>query len=376
MECTSLIYKKFRYTLFLFIPNSGIMERTGRCLGQKGGIKMKNKGMIVPYSLAHFLVDFACANFMFRYGYSLELWYILVILYNFCAFALQMPFGLIVDKWNKNALCAAFGCILVAGAYLFSPITLPATVILGMGNALFHVGGGTDVLNSSTKKASMLGIFVSPGAFGIYYGTMLGKQGTAPSLAFVIALVVMAIFIVFLDYFPSHRLASNNVPVSFQMEGNSGAIAVACFFFVVLLRSYMGMKKFEWGAEWGNWLICAVVFGKAAGGIIGDIFGLKRTAFLSLSYATILFAFCDEPVLGIAAIFFFNMTMPITLWAVAKVLKGCRGFSFGLLTVALFLGMLPSYFADGIIYHSHIESTAIAFVSLCILMFGLKKVRE
>ncbi|SET49153.1 MFS transporter [[Clostridium] polysaccharolyticum] len=338
---------------------------------------MKNRGMIVPYSLAHFLVDFACANFMFRYGYSSGLWYILVILYNFCAFAMQMPFGLIVDKWNKNALCAASGCIFVAGAYLVSPAVLPAVVVLGIGNALFHVGGGTDVLNSSTKKASMLGIFVSPGAFGIYYGTMLGKQGTVPSAAFLVSLAVMAILIAFLDYLPNRTFLSNNVPVSFQMEGKSGAVgAVACFFLVVLLRSYMGMKKFEWGSQWGNWLICAVVSGKAAGGIIGDIFGLKRTAFVSLSIAAILFVFCDEPVLGIAAIFLFNMTMPITLWAVAKVLKGCRGFSFGLLTVALFLGMLPSYFADGITYHSLIESTAIAFVSLCVLMYGLKKVKE
>lgn len=336
---------------------------------------MKNKGMIVPYSLAHFLVDFACANFMYHYGFSSGSWYILVVLYNFCAFALQMPLGLLVDKWNRNSLCAAIGCMLVAFAYLCRPFILLATLIIGIGNALFHVGGGTDVLNSSTEKASLLGIFVSPGAFGIYYGTILGKKGTGEAIVFLAALFVMAMLILMLDYLPTRTLKSNNVPITFESARNPKAIvAVACFFIVVLLRSYMGMRKFFWGGEWGTCLICAVVFGKMAGGILGDIFNLKQAAFVSLLIATVLFASCNEPILGVLAIFFFNMTMPITLWAVAKVLKGCRGFSFGLLTLALFLGVLPSYFANSITYHTQMGSAVLTFVSLVVLSFGLKKV--
>lgn len=338
---------------------------------------MKNKAMIVPYSLAHFIVDFACANFMYQYGLPSGSWYILVILYNFCAFALQMPFGLLVDKWNRNSLCAATGCILVAIAYLCRPAILPATLVIGIGNALFHVGGGTDVLNSSTEKASMLGVFVSPGAFGIYYGTMLGKEGIAKDIIFLIALLVMTIFILLLDYLPTRTLKSNNVPVSFESVKNPWAIvAVACFFIVVLLRSYMGMRKFSWGSEWGTWLICAVVFGKMAGGILVDIFNRRQTAFVSLLIATVLFTACDEPILGVLAIFFFNMTMPITLWAIAKVMKGCRGFSFGLLTLALFLGVVPFYFTNTIELHTQIGSAALTFVSLVLLSFGLKKVKE
>ena len=49
------------------------------------------------------------------------------------------------------------------------------------------------------------------------------------------------------------------------------------------------------------------------------------------------------PIAGILAVFFWNMTMPLTLWAMAGVLSGARGFSFGLLTFALFLGFCPSY---------------------------------
>lgn len=340
---------------------------------------MKNKGMIVPYALSHFFVDFACACFMFHYAYGTADWYIFVVLYNFCAFALQMPFGLLVDKWNRNAVSAASGCILVITAYLAKAFLLPAVILLGLGNALFHVGGGTDVLNSSTKKASMLGIFVSPGAFGIYYGTMLGKKGMIPDLVFILVLFAAACTIVLCDYLSTHSFRSNNEKISFSSVQNTKAlIAILCFFAVVLLRSYVGMKKFSWGgqANWGTFLICAVVFGKMSGGILGDWFGIKKVAFLSLAASAALFLFSNNPILGVLGIFCFNMTMPITLWAIAKVLKGCKGFSFGLLTVALFFGMLPAYLGNHVLYHSQLTSAIIAAVSLMILMFGMKKVVE
>ena len=36
------------------------------------------------------------------------------------------------------------------------------------------------------------------------------------------------------------------------------------------------------------------------------------------------------------------MTMPITLWAAARLMPGGKGFAFGLLTFALFLGYIPT----------------------------------
>ena len=54
-----------------------------------------------------------------------------------------------------------------------------------------------------------------------------------------------------------------------------------------------------------------------------------------------LFLFSAHAVAGAAAIFLFNMTMPITLHALAQRTPGCKGFSFGLLTFALFLGFVP-----------------------------------
>lgn len=340
---------------------------------------MKNKWLIIPYSMTHFLVDFACALFMYHYAFQSTNGYIFMILYNFCAFALQMPFGLLVDKWNRNAICAAAGCLLVAAAFISRPFLTGAVIILGIGNAFFHVGAGTDVLNSSTKKASLLGIFVSPGAFGIYFGTMLGTKDFMMLHIYPLILLAAAAVILVMDYMSTHSFRSNNVKVSFATAADNKAIlAIFCFFLVVLLRSFMGMRKFSWGGEahWGVYLICAVVFGKALGGIFADLIGYKKVAFFSLALSGVCFAGSSIPVLGVLGILFFNMTMPITLWAIAKILEGCKGFSFGLLTVALFFGILPGCYTNKTALHTGLGSAMIAAVSLVILMTGMRSIKK
>ena len=127
--------------------------------------------MVSAYAVAHFLVDFSCAFLMFRHVAGTPDGYFCVLLYNFCAFAVQMPLGLLADKWNRNILFALAGCLLVGLAYGLVQIPVAAVIVVGLGNALFHVGGGLDVLNVSEKKLGALGVFVSPGALGIYYGT-------------------------------------------------------------------------------------------------------------------------------------------------------------------------------------------------------------
>ncbi|MDR1204719.1 MAG: hypothetical protein LBL26_04455, partial [Peptococcaceae bacterium] len=124
--------------------------------------------MVSVYSAAHFLVDFACAFLMFRAAAGTPDWYLCVLLYNFCAFATQMPLGVLADQWDRNSLFAAIGCVLVGAAFGLRYFPVAAAVTLGVGNGMFHVGAGVDVLNISEEKSGALGVFVSPGAFGIY----------------------------------------------------------------------------------------------------------------------------------------------------------------------------------------------------------------
>ncbi len=334
--------------------------------------------MVAVYSAAHFFVDFSCAFLMFRNITAMPDGFLCVLLYNFCAFALQMPFGIVADKVNRNHWFAIGGCILVAFAFLPVQFPMLATVVLGIGNALFHIGGGVDVLNISEKKMGALGVFVSPGAFGIYFGKILGTGSGFPAVFYPIAMAVTAILI-----FAAYKAQRGTYPknAAFSLEGASSApifTAGICLFSVVCLRSFAGLTMdFSWKTigSWGLVLISAVVLGKTLGGFAADRFGLKRTVAVSLGLAALLFLFPKIPLAGVAAVLLFNMTMPITLWAMAKMMPGAKGFAFGLLTFALFIGFLPVYRGVAIPPNAAWLFAPLAAGSLVILMAGLKRAK-
>lgn len=296
------------------------------------------------YSAAHFLVDLCCALLMFRIAPASPNAALLFLVYNYCAFALQMPLGLLADRLNRNALLAAAGCALVALSFALPSVPLAAVIAAGLGNALFHVGGGVDVLNDSGEKAAALGVYVSPGALGLFFGTMLGK-GDFPLFSGVVLMLAALAAILLMAHRTDTLRASHNAPLSFRGIGRFDVLLPAlCLFLVVILRSYAGMTmRFSWKSS-GSWALIAtlaVVLGKCTGGFAMDALGARTASLLSLIAAAVLFLFADSPYAGTAAIFLFNMTMPVTLWALAQRMPGCKGFSFGLLTFALFLGFVP-----------------------------------
>jgi FSR family fosmidomycin resistance protein-like MFS transporter len=341
-----------------------------------GDIHAKHWQMVSVYSIAHFLVDFACAFLMFHSVTGTPDGYLCVLLYNFCAFAMQMPLGIIADKLNRNYLFAVIGCALVGLAYGLAFIPVAAVLVVGIGNAMFHIGGGIDVLNMSEKKLGALGIFVSPGAFGIYYGTVFGKGNGFPAIIIPLTLIITAGLIFIL-----HKAQRGTYPKNaiFSLDGvNSRGIfiTVACLFLVVCLRSFVGLSlSFPWKSTgyWGTVVVCAVVFGKTIGGFAADRFGLSKTSLFSLGIAALLFLLPQIPIAGVTAILLFNMTMPITLWAVAKIFPNAKGFSFGLLTFGLFLGFLPVYLGITVSLSVSWIFTLIAAVSLVFLTIGLRR---
>ena len=343
-----------------------------------------NQKKIITYAIAHMIVDFACAFLLFRFLSGSKWWYTSILLYNFCAFAVQMPLGLIADRINKNSLFAILGCGLVAISYGITPIPLLCGVIAGLGNAFFHIGGGIEVLNISDKKCTPLGIFVSPGAFGIYAGTILGKLNIQEntfitiSIITVLTLIIAGSLIFVITFMPHHTLKSQNLPIHFPSLTSKDILMATLFLFlVVCLRSYVGMiLNFPWKGQGNNgfFLVIGVVFGKAMGGIFADKIGAVKTTAISLFICSTLFLLFNYPIAGIIALFLFNMTMPITLWAMSQIFKGCKGFSFGLLTFGLFLGFLPKYFNISNLFTTGIGFSFAALISLILLVIGLKKV--
>lgn len=332
------------------------------------------------YSISHFVIDFSSAFLIFNNFKSISNSITIFLLYNFCAFALQMPIGLIADRINKNSFVAAIGCVLGATAYIFIPYPLVAVIIAGVANALFHIGGGIDILNLSTEKSAALGIFVSPGAFGIYFGTLLGKHSTFSNLPIIITLILTALIILIFINNKNKNFLSDNNELSFNgLKRPIIIIAILCLFIVVCLRSYVGLTlSFPWKSQ-GNLaliLCCAVVFGKMAGGFLSDKIGMIKASVLSLGIAALLFPFSKYALAGILAVFFFNMTMPITLFAVAKIMKNSKGFSFGILTFGLFIGLLPIIFSQNTLLAFPLGYGISSLISLIILLIGIRGVNK
>lgn len=347
--------------------------------------------MLLTYSLAHFVIDFVCAFFMFSFVRYSGQWLFGALLYNFCAFALQMPIGLLADKWNHNAWCSAIGCALTGIAFFLFFIPLLGCVILGIGNAMFHVGGGIDTLNISTEKVKATGIFVSPGAIGLYLGTLLGKWNDSilPYLIGVLPWLAMAgILWVCQKYYAKMEESTKEFCWSYFHSGNAKFCSNAyvspyknktiiykiCFLFfamflVVVIRSLASMMvTFSWKTGYFAFLaVLAVAGGKAMGGILADWMGFGKTACISLVLSMLFIWGGNHVILALLAVFFFQMTMPLTLWAAANLLSDMKGFAFGTLTFALFIGWLPSWLGMEIT-NSYLIYSILCVISLILLL--------
>lgn len=293
------------------------------------------------YGLLHFLVDMVCAWAMF--AFFREGRYENLLIYNFCAFALQLPLGTLLDLLRNKmqripAVCAAAGTFLtVLGAVLH-----PA--LLGLGNALFHVGGGIDVIEedfAKNRKGSALGIFVAPGAVGLYLGTIFGKQtGNLRVLLVAAVLMLVLLFILW-------RGRSYVQPIRTPQRLDLKTITIAfCCFVVVVLRSWVGLSvSFPWESltVYGALAVLASASGKLSGGLLAARYGIDKVSAVSLMLSAGCYLLSDMPALGLLAMFLFNMSMPLTLYLLIAKLPNLPGFSFGLLTFGLFLGFLPVY---------------------------------
>ena len=334
---------------------------------------MTRTPLLALYSLAHFWVDLSCALLAFRSLSASPDFALCLLLYNFCAFALQMPLGLLADRLDRNGAVAAAGCALVALAYAV-PLPLAAAVTAGVGNALFHLGGGIDTLNTGLGRSAALGIFVSPGAVGLFLGTLWGRGDAAPLWAGPVGLLLLAGAILWLCRRTFGSLRSGNAPLDPTPREGWGPLVP--LFLVVVLRSYMGANQaFAWKSQ-GQWalvLTLALALGKAGGGLLSDRLGPRRAAGWSLGLAAALYLLSGAPLPGLLAVFLFNMTMPMTLWAAAQLLPGAKGFGFGLLTFALFVGYLPVYLGWPAVFGNVWACAAAAALSLALLWRPLGK---
>ena len=192
------------------------------------------------YSAAHFWVDLSCALLLLGAVCPEADPVRCILLYNFSAFAVQMPIGLLADRLNRNHQVAAAGCGLVAAAWFLTK-GAEAAVLAGVGNALFHVGGGLDTMNRSGEKAGPLGVFVSPGAAGLFLGA--AARGAAEALALPVCGVLVAAAVLILLW----CRGPENPPAALPEGRGKWLPALLCLLLVVVLRSWNGfLFRFPW----------------------------------------------------------------------------------------------------------------------------------
>ena len=347
-----------------------------------GAVKKDNLINLVIYTIMHFLVDLSCIFFLTGMIYvrqpSAEAVTRIAVIYNALAFALPMLLGFAADIVGQNAFTSCLGVLLILINYLVIPDIWVSVLLTGVGNGLFHIGGGRQVLHDSEyfperdtvkKRFAPSGIFIASGAMGVYLGRNMGVNfRNIYYVCMWIALAVCVVILAFCGFKQQDKVRKSHPAAS--DTGKGMLITSLLIFIVVIIRSYYGYAaSFSWNSGFLTGLIftLCIVAGKALGGIVADKLGVGAASIISLGGAgiTALFA-AGSPVTGCISMLLFNMTMPITLTLLAEVWHELPGFAFGALMLALFLGTLPT-----MVFKIRILSTPWGLFALCMISLAL-----
>lgn len=301
------------------------------------------------YSLTHALVDATCAALIFNFlkidFFNYEYFFYLVVLYNVIAFGSQAILGLAVDKLKNPKGAALLGCLLVVLAILvYNIFPILTFILVGLGNSLFHIGGGTVSLNIKKNSAFYPGLFVAPGAIGLFLGGWAGKSGNFNPQLFILFFAFAILFITLLKI-PSIDYERKKI----KLPEDAWEAIILLILFSVFIRSLVGsILVFSWkeNLSLAFFLVLAITLGKAFGGFLADKIGFQKVVLIVLILSAPLLSFCsNNPFLAIVGSFLFQMAMPITLTATAALLPGRPAFAFGLTCLALIIGALPAFFS-------------------------------
>ena len=328
-------------------------------------------------AIAHLLVDGVCLAALFYHGPGAgdTRFVAAVMLYNTLAFTTQCLVGLWTDRTGLSRKAEPFAMLLVAlGWFLPLPLTLRVAAI-GLGNSCFHVCGGTVTLEQSRGKASPLGVFVAPGALGVLIGRSFPPLGNA--LAVMLIAMAAAVFFAYRKEGETGGTASvpSAEPLRDPLPDHRGSAfplqAAALLTVAVAVRAIGGCcAEFPWntGFVTAAAMTLCVFAGKTAGGFVCDRFGAAKSSVISIVPAALLTAFLGVSMpASLLGQFLLNLSMPVTLWLLYKLMPDEPGFAFGLAASALWPGTLAGMMIQ-------LSGSARAWLILISFVFGLAAV--
>jgi FSR family fosmidomycin resistance protein-like MFS transporter len=336
------------------------------------------------YGVIHALVDAACVTAVVRasrgstVGDLGAFW--TVAGYDWLAFGLQFPLGLLVDRLRLARASMIVGAALAALVLAPGPIPALATIVAaGVGNALFHLGAGGLVLRSSGGRAAPAGVFVAPGALGLGLGLWMGRTGRGSTFPIYVALAFAVIALITLDkdglkWEPSKGSHTLRLPTGtptplaslglarWSAAGKAGGLPTRLaplpwLILLMLLLASVGVRSF---VGFGACFQCpgglAVVIGlpaagflgKLAGGFVADRLGWLRVSAGALLLSLPLIAFSGGSLaLALPGVLLFQSTMAVTLVAVYALMPRWPATAFGLPCLALIAGAFPTFAPAG-----------------------------
>jgi len=284
---------------------------------------------------------------LFFHGQAGRDFFIIVLVYGVTAFALQPLMGRMVD-WTRQPYrylwLANFLILLALIINWMQGGLIVSIVIAGLGNALWHVTGGTIGLNIDPGKAWPIGILVGPGAAGLFLGGWLARQNWENYWLLELAMILIILATYLLP----------QIKINYQVKKTSSPKIIfgllAGLLTIVGLRSIIGFSLvYSWKSNLGLavGLVLAVVAGKMLAGLMADRWGWQRMSLILVAAALPLLVLgFDQPVLAMIGAFCFQITMPVTLSAVARLQPGWPGWAFGLPCFFLIMGAIVTFFTS------------------------------
>ena len=300
------------------------------------------------YAYVHFILEVICFCMLSRLSNSLIVW-LIPFLYDAFAFVPQSLIGYLKDKFPKLNVGLIGMILLIISIVLFCFLNISKYVIvfiMAIGNACLHVEGAYNTLLSSNGKLSHSAIFVGFGAIGVITGRVIAKTIMPTWFLLPIIITILPILLIGMDY---HKdIICNNY--NYVKEDKNKFMVIILVTFVVLVRGYLGYRI---PSAWKTTTIHTVILfvtmglGKCLGGILSDLFGLKKIAAISTLLAIpFLLLGNNNIIVSLIGIMIFSLSMPITLAMIISVLKKNPGLAFGFTTIGLFFGTLPIFFIN------------------------------
>ena len=328
------------------------------------------------YGYVHFILEVVCFCFLSRVSNSLIVW-LIPFLYDGFAFVPQALIGYIKDKYPEFNEGLLGMILLFLGILLFCFTSICKFVlvfVIAIANACLHVEGAYNTLMSSNGKLSHSVIFVGFGAMGVITGRVLAKSSMPSWFLLPIILTMLPILLFGKNYVNKNSNCNN---FNYVKENIDPFMVIVLATIVVIVRGYMGYRI---PSAWNTMTIHTVILfitmglGKIIGGILSDVFGVKRIANIStICSIPFLLLGNNNMIISLIGIMIFSMSMSITLAICVSVLKKNPGLAFGFTTISLTLGTIPIFFVT---IESSVVNTIVilvlSIISFIILNYVLK----